>query len=705
MRKSKFWLSLLLIPFCLLLWSCSDNDHNSSGDSSEEITKAEAVAAISDYFGWPHPDDYNDYWKDQVERKTFNDVETTDEFGKQIEVAYEEGIITADSDGNFNPESSLTYGEAIAILTEAYKLPEETITPYVVANYSAEDSERVVAKEDFDSIFDTLKNTFVAPPYAVPMQDYAAPRRYVKMYTATPEATIYYTTDGSDPVAGESEVYSVYDDGHINHSLPFMLNEDTDEYFTYRAITVKEGMAPSTIQEFTWHLHRLASSDYGSELILDGTDSSPTIYQLYNNGEALRPMAWYIEGSEKAIVYDALMTPATEGNPNLATYVRENLLPEGKELIVVIGHEHGDHDAQAPNFLDAGYEVYFNERGWSGKTALTFFGAGYPDPADQALIKNVDEGDSFDLGNCTFDVYALPGHADALIILQDKENGLIFASDIYGCTRAGSADNVNVSVSGLKVDMLLSFAQQTYANYKKDNGKTTMLFTGHDESALSDNNLQLFEAALQQVIDYGEEACSPTLRGGNDAPYSRTTLIGDMWNDGTNWIALKIGGIMGDDFEYLTNSPVNADGETTNINYNTDLSAPDAEQGFMKYSVLSNIEIEGGELVGVDVSWAAPDVFTWGDPQTELTVEKLLPNKFDPWTYDYVITVPEENSSITIVPVTMSTRVQSITLNGAAVAYRSSNTINVNDGSIITIDIVAPDNETTSSYTFTIEKY
>jgi hypothetical protein len=118
-----------------------------------------------------------------------------------------------------------------------------------------------------------------------------------------------------------------------------------------------------------------------------------------------------------------------------------------------------------------------------------------------------------------------------------------------------------------------------------------MLFTGHDESPLGDVNLKLFEAALQQVVDKGEAGCSPTLRGNNDAPGSRTTIIGDMWHDNTSWIALKLAGKMGDSTEYLTHND--------QFNYN-------GADGFMKYSVLSNIEFEGAELVGITVTWANP---------------------------------------------------------------------------------------------------
>ena len=204
---------------------------------------------------------------------------------------------------------------------------------------------------------------------------------------------------------------------------------------------------------------------------------------------------------------------------------------------------------------------------------------------------------------------------------------------------------------------------------------------------MGDINLKLFEQALQQVVDNGEAGCSPTLRGNNDAPNSRTTLVGDMWKDGTRWIALKLAGVMGDATEYLTSSPVNYNGR----------------DGYLKYSVLSNIEIEGGSLVGTTVAWqATPPPFTWAG--SEKSVPNSLPNKFDPWTFNYAIKVPQASRSITIVPVSMSTKIKSMTLNGKAIGSRSSNTVTVSSGTVITITVVAPDGATTSTYTFTVTR-
>jgi len=209
-----------------------------------------------------------------------------------------------------------------------------------------------------------------------------------------------------------------------------------------------------------------------------------------------------------------------------------------------------------------------------------------------------------------------------------------------------------------------------------------MLFTGHDEQMLSNNNLLIFEQALQQVIDNGEEGCSPSLRGGG----RRVTTVGDMWKDGTNWVSLGIGGNLGDDYEYLTNN--------STANYNGG--------GYIRYSVLSNIEIDGGDLVGTTVTWADPRTFEWAGE--EITVPNALPDKFDPWTYDYTVRVPAENRKLTIVPTTMSTKVSEIRLNGDPVEYRSANEVQVTgDGQVIEIAVVAPDGSTTSRYSFTVE--
>ena len=662
MNKPKLKTTFLLIVSVFLLNACG---------TSDSISKAEFVAMVSDYFEWPHPDDYNDIWKTSIDG--FNDVSSADPYGKQIEVALEQGIITKDASGNFNPDAAMTRGEAAKILQAAFMLDD------VVAEGFMEEGKTnaPLSKEEAKTVFDKITSSVVAPVQAVPVTTAVAPRRYIKLWCPTEGAAIYFTRDGSEPTM-ESEVYNLEQMGHIAEMIGFRDGSGSStgrREVVYKAFAVKNGLENSAIHTMKWNLYRPLDDEFQSDLIVEGDEKTPKVYRVYNDSESVRAMCWYIEGPEKGIVFDALQT--TVDKHNLKDYIDKIAT---KPYILVVGHEHGDHDAQMPAFLNAGIETYLNKRGWASVGRVGGFGAVVTDPEKQKLVKDVEEGDSFDLGGgCVFDVYAMPGHADGNIVLNDKQSGMVFGSDIYSCTRAGSADNVGVS--GLKVDRLLSFTQQAYSNYTKDGRDVKMLFTGHDEQMLSNNNLLLFEQALQQVIDKGEAGCSPSLRGRG----SRVTTIGDMWKDGTDWISLSIGGTLGDDYEYLTSN--------STANYNAG--------GFIKYSVLSNIEIDGGDLVGTTVEWAESRSFDWAGKK--LTVPNSLIDKFDPWTYNYTIKVPADNNKISITPVTMSTQVKEILLDGKSVGYRSENEVEVSEGQVIDITVTAPDGETKSTYLFTIE--
>ena len=643
----------------------------SSCNKSKDISKAEFVAKISDYFEWPHPDNYNDIWKKPIDG--FKDVSSADPYGKQIEVALEQGIITKDASGNFNPENTITRGEAAEIFEAAFKI-KDIVADGFMAEGNISDP---LSYEEANSIFEAITSTVVAPVQAVPVTTAVAPRRYIKLWCPTEGATIYFTRDGSEPNM-ESEIYDIGQMGHIAEMIGNRggsgATSDTREVI-YKAFAVKEGMETSPVNTMKWKLYRPLDDEFQSDLIVEGDEKTPKVYRVYNDSESVRAMCWFIEGPDKGIVFDALQTSVDRHN--LKDYIDKLAT---KPYILVIGHEHGDHDAQMPAFIDAGIETYLCNRGWSSVGRPGGFGAVVTDPEKQKLVKNVDEGDSFDLGGgCVFEVYAMPGHANGNIVLNDKQSGMVFGSDIYSCTRAGSADNVGVS--GLKADRLLSFTQQAYSNYTKGGAVVKMLFTGHDEQMLSNNNLLLFEQALQQVIDNGEDGCSYSLRGRR----SRVTTVGDMWKDGTDWISLSIGGTLGDDYEYLTNN--------STANYNAG--------GFTKYSVLSNIDIVGGDLVGTTVTWADPRTFQWAGK--ELTVANALPDKFDPWTYDYTIRVSAANKKIMIIPTTMSTKVKEIRMDGNLVEYRSKNEIEVADGKVVEITITAPDGISTSTYSFKIE--
>jgi hypothetical protein len=265
-----------------------------------------------------------------------------------------------------------------------------------------------------------------------------------------------------------------------------------------------------------------------------------------------------------------------------------------------------------------------------------------------------------------------------LVVIQEKTNGWIFSTDMLACNRPYTADITNYA--GIKMDLFVSMNQQLVSNFRKNGGKITEVYNAHQEVPVTYEGLRNFQETAQQLIDRGDSASTPAIRGGNQ----RMSIVGDMWRD-KNWMAIWPGGLYGEPVSYLS-KPTTAYPIKTTIDYTV-------TDGYKKYALLSNIDITGGDLVGVDISWAPP----------ANGVANVLHNKFDPWTTDYTIKVPSTSKQIVISPTAMSNKVKSMTLNGASITQGSSHSIAVAAGKKISIAITAPDGVTTSTYTFTVE--
>jgi hypothetical protein len=136
--------------------------------------------------------------------------------------------------------------------------------------------------------------------------------------------------------------------------------------------------------------------------------------------------------------------------------------------------------------------------------------------------------------------------------------------------------------------------------------------------------------------------------------------------------------------DYLT-SPTGSYPCGATIDYNT-------ADGFKKYSVLSNLEIDGGTLVGVEVHWNTP---ANGTPNS-------MTDRFDPWTYEYTVRVPAGQRSVSVRPTAMSNRIRSMKVNGTAVKQSAETQVAVTDGDSIAIEVVSPDGSSTSHYSLRI---
>jgi glyoxylase-like metal-dependent hydrolase (beta-lactamase superfamily II) len=669
---------------------------------TKALTRAEFVATVSNYFGWVHSSEYNDEAK-AVQRTFIDVIVGTTAYAKQIETALEESLIS-NASGYFSPETLMTREDAADIYVKAFKIPttatnalagftdagsisagkKASVNAIVAAGYMKGTSSTLFAPagnisgNDAKTILTAITAGMVTPVQVMPKSGTTSYRRYVNFTTPTAGATIYYTytTDGKEP-ADPTTASTKYDpnDGYF---LAQGSATADNVIYKIKAIAVKNGLLTSPVQLFTYFIYRpiVANSPFQATLVHAATSTSPAVWNIWNPSDTYRPHVYYIEGSTSGIVFDAGEHPASAHN--LKTFIDKVAT---KPYVALLGHNNPDHVEQVDSFVQAGIKLYMTPQDQISVAASSR--ADFKDAAAKAII--VNDGYVFNLGNVSLTLYQTPGHSDGLCMLQDKANGWIFASDMYGCNRPATADITNYS--GVKVDLFLSLCYQLKAQLKANGGRITEVYNAHNEVPVGEVCTENFEKCFQQIIDSGDSVTIPSLRsvGTVGAYQQRTSMVGDMWRN-KDWMAIWCGGTWGKAVDYFS-KPTNAWSPNIPFDYNL-------TDAYKKYSVLSNIEIGGGTLVGVTVTWNVP---LNGVPRT-------LSNRFDPWTYSYTINVPAATTSITIKPRAMSNNVKSMKVNGTAVTQGSSTTVAVSAGSKIVIDITAPDGSTTSSYIFTVAK-
>jgi glyoxylase-like metal-dependent hydrolase (beta-lactamase superfamily II) len=642
------------------------------------VTRAEFVAMVADHFNWVHWSEYNDYAK-AVPRQ-FLDVKTSDRYGRQIECALEESVVAPDLDGRFRPNQPMTRRDAAAVLARAFVVPEQAAADAVTGKGGRWQSAATLSHAEARAALDRVTSAATTPVQVMPKSGTTSYRRYVNLTTPTPGATIYYTftddhTEPPDPTTS-SKAYDPAK-GFLLFDNPMRSTVDSKVY-TLKAMAVKPGLAPSGIRTFVYYIVRPQSAAFEARLVHAPTPTSPAVWDIVNPADYNRPHVYYVEGSARGVVMDAGQYPASKAN--LKAFI-DTLAT--KPYDAVLGHNNPDHVEQVNAFAQAGVRLFMTAQDKASVLASKredFIAAA------NASVR-LKDGDALDLGNVKMTAYQAPGHSAGQVILADKKNGWIFGSDMFGCNRPATADITNYA--GAKMDVFLSMVQQLYANLLRDGGKIVEVYNAHNEVPVGYPGLKNFEASVQQLIDVGDSASAPSLRGNSPggqvmpAP-QRMSMVGDMWRD-KNWIAIWVGGNYGAPVDYLS-KPTTAFPSKVAIDYN-------GAGGIKKYAVLSNIEFGGGELVGVDLAWAAP----------ANSVANSLANKFDPWTYAYEVRVPAGTKTIAVTPTAMSNKIVSLKLNGVAVKSKASRDVTVADGAKATIDVVAPDGVTTSQYVFTLK--
>ncbi len=663
--------------------------------------RAECVALIADYFGWVHSSDYVDAYK--AVQPTFIDVTLgVTPYARQIETALEAGVL-GNAQGYFRPAAAMSREDAADLFVKAFQIPpastdalsafadahlvslhrKASVTALVAAGYLKGSSATrlspaaALTGSEAAAILQRITTARVSPPQVMCKAGTTAPRRYVRITTPTAGATIRYTVtfDGSEPADPSTAAGQVYDftvDGVLQFVNPLSSTTDTRLY-RLKTVASKPGLASSTVQEFRWYIVRPQLGSFQAKLMHAGSDSAPTVWKIHNPAEYYQANAYYIEGTQRGLLFDAGEYGYQKGN--LKTFV-DTLAT--KPYDVVLGHSHPDHAEQIYNFTSAGTGLHLSAIERAGLLAS-------PRPDFQSAGKAarvLQDGQVLDLGNVQVTAFQIPGHTHGLTTIIVNQTGWVYGSDMWGCNRPHTADTTQYQ--GVKVDLFLSLVQQLLANYRRAShvGEVTALTNAHQETSVGQVCIQNFLQCFQQLIDAGNGVSKPSIRGGLKGG-DRMSMVGDMWRD-RNWMAIGPIGKYAEPADYLSR-PTTAYACGATIDYN-------AAGGHLKYSVLSNVEFAGGELVGVEVSWSAP----------ANGIANRQSGKFDPWTYAYAVRVPAGTRSLAIKPTAMSNRIRSMKVDGKALKQGASATVAVSAGSRITVEIVSPDGSSASTYTFTI---
>jgi glyoxylase-like metal-dependent hydrolase (beta-lactamase superfamily II) len=458
---------------------------------------------------------------------------------------------------------------------------------------------------------------------------YSTNKVHVNIMSFTNDAQIYYTLDGSEP----NENSAVF---NINNGLLTLKLDDPDadgklhsqkRDFIIKAKAVKEGYQDSESATFHYSLSTLPEGEFFYTILQEKVEGSPAVIRIEDQYQV---KMYFIIGSERALLIDGGYDRETDLKSLLDTFV-EDLPYDG-----LVTHAHPDHDAQAQSLINQGITVYYNSEDLP--TYEKFGGSleGYTD---------YKEGQIFDLGDCRLKAYKIPGHTVGHMVLFDEKNGLLFASDAFGNNRNTLLDTAFLQFGDEESTMneYLSVLQNfRYAT----KGKIKKVFFGHNDNVLGESYLENLEKAVQQVVDLGEEALSPTLRPEAECYGSgKISLVGNYISE-IDWIGVNI------------IKPFSGNYTAENI------------------STLSGIFVENGTL----------------EP------------KFQPNIENYTLLLNSDVEEIDLEVVSTSTNVKRIRLHDQDVKSKEVNTIKIEDDMIVSIHVVAPNGIDKKDYQLVIKK-
>ena len=244
----------------------------------------------------------------------------------------------------------------------------------------------------------------------------------------------------------------------------------------------------------------------------------------------------------------------------------------------------------------------------------------------------------------------------------------------------------------VKQDLLLSLHQQLMDIYTRDGAQVKELYTGHNRIGMGGDYLTIWEQCLQKLVDYGPDGVSDDRRGDG----AILAMDGDQYET-MNWTGFAEDGKMihaqyKGDYDGKTYYRIEVDNRGTE----NPLVSSNMYWDYKTNAHLSNISFKDATLVGHDFKYRTG----FDDVDETLPDGRLkyaIPNKFVPYEYDYDVKIGQFQTTVTFTPVSISTRIKGMTVNGTPVSSRCPVVVPTYGKTVI--EVTGPDGATKCTYT------
>lgn len=224
----------------------------------------------------------------------FDDVASDHWASGYINIAVKEGIISGDGDGNFRPEDEVKYEEAIKMIVCALGYAEEVefdpsdwskayleianekgITADLKGKKGEAATRGDIAVMSYNGLATEGEDSKIpaTPTASVSGGEYKTTQS-VKLTTATKDADIYYTTDGTEPTEKSTK-----------YTTAISISQTT----TLKAIAVKNGVASKNVMSVDYTITKTTSGGGGGGGSISGGSSKIAVVsaELQVNGSAV----------------------------------------------------------------------------------------------------------------------------------------------------------------------------------------------------------------------------------------------------------------------------------------------------------------------------------------------------------------------------------------------------------------------------------